>query len=149
MGWIQEALQELPLSAVLKERVALIQDKYDLAIKENEVLKQQNEFLKEQVAALNGENEELRSQIPSEEEITLGEDTERVVLALFKNHEMEDRRLKFLATNLKMEPNILQYHLDKLKRVKLAKFSAFVSEDAVWTLTARGRAYVVERKLWQ
>lgn len=39
MGTIQDLLQEVPLSAILKERVALAEQRYDLAMNENAVLK--------------------------------------------------------------------------------------------------------------
>jgi hypothetical protein len=59
MGAIQDLLQEVPLSAVLRERVGLAEAKYNLAVKENEDLKQR-------LRALEEENASLRAQIPKQ-----------------------------------------------------------------------------------
>jgi hypothetical protein len=40
MGLLQDLLTEVPLSAVLRERVALAEDRYERAIKESEGYKQ-------------------------------------------------------------------------------------------------------------
>ncbi len=60
MGAIQDLLQEVPLSAVLKERVALAEQKYERAMRENADLKQRIQTLEE-------ENAGLRTQIPQQE----------------------------------------------------------------------------------
>ena len=67
MGWLQDLLQQVPLSAVMKERIALVEQKYQGAI-------QEVEYLKKWVAALDRENADLRAQIPHREEASLGED---------------------------------------------------------------------------
>ena len=54
MGLLQDLLKEVPLSSVLKERVALAEEKYENAVKEMEGYKQR-------IAALERENEILRA----------------------------------------------------------------------------------------
>jgi len=60
MSWINDLLKEIPLSTVLKERVALIEEKFKLAETENSKLRQQND-------ALAAENKTLKQQL-----VTLG-----------------------------------------------------------------------------
>jgi len=68
MGAIQDLLQEVPLSAVLKERVALAEQKLERATSENADLKQRIRELEEENAA-------LRELIPTEELGGLNRDT--------------------------------------------------------------------------
>jgi len=56
MSWWSELLQGIPLNAVLKERLALAEQKF-------KELEEENDRLKEQVIALNGENEALRKKV--------------------------------------------------------------------------------------
>jgi hypothetical protein len=56
MGWLSELLQGIPLNAVLKERVALAEQKF----KDTEA---ENKQLKEKVATLTTEIEELKRRI--------------------------------------------------------------------------------------
>jgi hypothetical protein len=81
MGWIedfQNLLQGVPLSAVLRERIALAEQKYEATLRENEQLKQKVEFLER-------ENAELRAQIPqAQEEIVLSDDDSTCWCIFFK-----------------------------------------------------------------
>jgi hypothetical protein len=56
---MQDLLQEVPLSSVLRERVALAEQRYGPAI-------QELENYKKRIAAVEQENETLRAQIPPE-----------------------------------------------------------------------------------
>ena len=142
MGWLQELLKEVPLSSVLKERVALAEEKYERAIREIEDFKRQ-------IAVLESENANLRSQIPHEPEIALGVDTTRVLVHLFRAKEMHDRDVGNMARALEMERGVLQYHLDRLHEAKLADVTGgnYLHGHTYWALTPEGRRYVVERKL--
>jgi hypothetical protein len=68
VGAIQDLLQEVPLSAVLKERVALAEQKLEHAMSENADLIQR-------IRALEKENAALRGLIPTEEAGGLDRDT--------------------------------------------------------------------------
>jgi DNA-binding MarR family transcriptional regulator len=142
MGLLQDLLKEVPLSSVLKERVALAEEKFERASKEIESYKQR-------VAALERENEMLRAQIPSKPPRTLDGDTARVLVGLFKAAEMEDRDVGAMARELVMERGVLQYHLDRLQEAGLADVTGanYLHEHIYWGLTPKGRQYVVEEKL--
>jgi DNA-binding transcriptional ArsR family regulator len=142
MGWLQELLKEVPLSSVLKERVALAEEKFERASKEIESCKQR-------IAALERENEMLHAQIPSEVPIALGSDTARVLVSLFRAANMEERDVGAIARKLAMERGVLQYHLDRLQEAGLADVtgSNYLDGHVYWGLTTEGRRYVVEHKL--
>jgi len=146
MGWIQDLLQasqELPLSAVLRERVELADQKHETALREIEDLKRKN-------AALERENAELRAQIPEgNKEATLGEDTKRVMVQIFRAAELEQRDVGVMARALGMDWNVLQYHLDRLRDAGFARNTGlnYLDDHVYWALTPAGRQYVVERKL--
>jgi hypothetical protein len=56
MGWFMDLLQGVPLNAVLKERVALAEQKFN-------DLEERNKQLQEQVVALTAENASLKNKL--------------------------------------------------------------------------------------
>jgi hypothetical protein len=106
MGSIQDLLQEVPLAAVLRERVALADQRYEAALRDVEQLKQK-------VEALEQENAKLRAQIPQTKDgAALSDDTNRVLVQLFKAARQEERDVGAMAVTLEMERGVLQYHLE-------------------------------------
>ena len=142
MGWLQDLLQEVPLSAVLKERVALAEQQYERAT-------QEISSYQEQIAALKRENEALRARLPAEPTEALSADTTRLLVCLFKAPDLDHREVGVMARQLGLEGNVLQYHLDRLDERKLAEMASFDPDlgHVYWALTPEGRRYVVERKL--
>jgi DNA-binding transcriptional ArsR family regulator len=144
MGSIQDLLQEVPLAAVLRERVALADQKYEAAIRQVEALKQR-------VTALEHENAELRAQIPRQIKSSpaLSDDTVRVLVQIFRARDIEDRDVGALAQVLGMERGVMQYHLDRLYDGGLAETTGgnYLHGHVYWGLTPKGRQHVVERKL--
>ena len=142
MGSIQDMLQEVPLAAVLRERVALADQKYEAAIR-------QVEDLKQKVAALERENAELRAQTPDRKGTPLGDETTRVLVHLFKTNEQTDCDVGAMARALGMERGVLQYHLDRLHEGKLADNVGlnYLHGHDYWALTPEGRRHAVEHKL--
>jgi DNA-binding MarR family transcriptional regulator len=141
MGTIQELLQEIPLSAVLKERVALAEQKYDAAMRENATLKQR-------VRALEEENAALRTQMPRNDHDGLNSDTARILAHLFRA-ENDARDVGVMARMLQMEKGLVKYHLDELDNLGFATCSGgnYLTGHVYWALTPAGRKHAVERKL--
>jgi DNA-binding MarR family transcriptional regulator len=139
---LQDLLTGVPLSAVLQERVALAEEKYQRAIHENENYKQR-------VAAIERENEDLRARVLAGRTSGLRDDTGRVLAHLFKAEAREDRDIESTAKKLAMEQNVLRYHLDQLEQAGLVDMesSKYVHGHVYWALTPEGRKYVVEGKL--
>jgi uncharacterized protein YigA (DUF484 family) len=142
MGWLEDLLKEVPLSAVMKERVQLAADKLALATEQNEILKQR-------IKTLEKENEELRAQIPQQQLDSLSADTGRVLVYLFQAVENEDRHVEAIAYALEMERGVLQYHLDLLRDSGFADIRSanYVHGHVYWGTTPGGRRHVVENNL--
>ena len=143
MGTIQELLQEVPLSAVLKERVALAEQRYDGAMSENAALK-------ERVRALEAENASLHAQIPKQHDSGLAQDTMRVLAHLFRA-EGDARDVGMMAQMLQMEKGMVKYHLDELANADLAACTGgnHGTGHVYWALTPVGRKFAVQKKLIQ
>jgi hypothetical protein len=140
MGLLQEMLKEVPLSSVLRERVALAEQRYELA-------GEKIEKLEREIDRLERENKALRALAPTKAENQLSEEAARVLVHLFRATEFDHRAVGYIARKLDMERGVLQYHLDRLDEAKLAALGSYYDEDAYWAATAEGRRYVVERRL--
>jgi hypothetical protein len=68
---------------------------------------------------------------------------------MFRATDYERRSVVAMAMELRLEKNILQYHLDHLLETKLADIigSNYRTGHVYWDLTAEGRRFVVEQKL--
>jgi hypothetical protein len=80
---------------------------------------------------------------------SLGEDTVRVLVYMFKMEDFHGREVKAMAQGLQMGKTFLQYHLDCLDHAGLAEPTDgnYVGGHVYWNLTADGRRYVVQHKL--
>lgn len=136
MGMVQDLLEEIPHLTAVKERVAIAEDAYERAIKENEELKQR-------IAVLENENAKLCPPVPRKHEI--GDDTARVLVHLFRAKKPEERAVEAMAAALNMERGVLQPHLDRLREANLAQMTGrdYASGHAYWAPTAEGQRYVV------
>lgn len=141
MGSIQDLLTEVPLSAVMRERVALAEQKFDQAVAEAEELRQK-------VAELERENTELRAQIPSKPAGDLDDAARQVLVYLFRC-KGEDCDLAVLARRLEMEHSVAEYRLEQLEKRNLVAGMGgnYLTGAEYWGLTPEGRSYVVENGL--
>lgn len=144
MGFIEDMLKEVPLSAVLKERVALAEQRYAHVMSENLELKKR-------VEALERQNAELKAQVPVAKQSQTPQvenDASRVLVHLFRARD-DDLDVGAMASILGMERGVLQYHLDNLEAANLAHMTGgnYVYGHTYWGLTPAGRRYVVEQKL--
>jgi DNA-binding MarR family transcriptional regulator len=142
MSLLQDLLTEVPLSALLQERVALVEEKYVRA-------KEEIEGYEQRIAALERENESLPARIPPESASGLGEVTVRVLVYLFKAIEPDDRDVRAMAKGLATDQSLLQYHLERLQKAGLADLAGenYLHDQVYWALTPEGRRHVVEGKL--
>jgi hypothetical protein len=142
MGWLQDMLKEVPLSAVLQDRIKSAEERFEKASRENDDYKRR-------IARLERENEALRAQVPTAAQPGLEDDTERVLVYMFRATELENRDVGNMARGLNMERGVLQYHLDRLRGARLADISGanYGHDHTHWALEPAGRRYVVERKL--
>jgi len=146
MGMLQDLLEEIPQLTLVKERVALAEEVYERAIKENEELKQR-------IAVLESERAKPYPQTPYPQEsyppaprtLEIGEDTARVLVHLFRTKNPEERAVEALAAALTMERRLLQSHLDRLREANLAQMTGrnYASGHAYWAPTAEGQRFLV------
>ena len=141
MGALQDLLQEVPLSAVLRERVALAEQKYEAAMRENAELRHR-------LHALENKNTAIRVLAPPTDIDGLDEDTARILVHLFRA-EGDAKDVGITARILGMEKGVVQYHLDQLKSAGMANCTSgnYVKHHMYWSLTPEGRKYAVTRKL--
>lgn len=142
MGWLVDLLKEVPLSAVLRERVSSAEKKYDKARAEAEALRQEVDRLKREV-------EQLRSQIAlNTDHSDLSHETCNVLIYLFRA-DGDDCETGLMTDELQMERGVTNYHLDLLQEHGLAQcIGCNVTDGSVyWELTSKGRRHVVERGL--
>lgn len=137
MGWLLDLLEEASLPGALRERVKLAEDRYIEQITE----------LTQRVAVLERENAELRDKLPRSSGIDA--DTARVLVALFRASDIDDRDVAVITHALRMERGVLQYYLDELDNAGLATCTGGngISGAVYWALTPAGRKKVVEEKL--
>jgi len=106
--------------------------------------------LEKKIADLERENADLRAQIPHRnKDASIGEDTTRVLVQIFKAEQIVDRDVGNMARALNMDPGVLQYHLDRLEETGLADVTGgnYIDGHIYWGLTPKGRRHVVEHKL--
>lgn len=143
MGTIQDLLTEVPLSAVMKERVALAEQKYERAEKEVEQLRAK-------VSELETEITDLRSQVPSPSDASdgLDENFQQVMIYLFRARG-DARDVGIMAEHLNLERGVAEYYLDQLGERNLASCGGgnSITGYIYWHLTTNGRAHVVENGL--
>lgn len=148
MGWIYDLVKDLPSAPALKEQIALAEDKYAQAVEEKDRANKENEAFRQRIVELEKEVAELRARVPAAPEGDLGEDTQKVLIYLFRS-EGDERAVGNMAQRLQMERSVAQYHLDDLVSRGLAKASGgnYLTGQVYWTLTQDGRRYVVENGL--
>jgi hypothetical protein len=148
MGWLQDLLKEVPLSAVLQERIKLAEDRFATADRENAGLKLQISALENENGELQRAIADLRAKIPQRPGVSLSDDTKRALVHLFRATDIDDRGDRTMARALGIELGLMKYHLDLLDAAGLAILGSSSYEgENYWALTQSGRRFVVENNL--
>jgi hypothetical protein len=145
MGAIQDLLQEVPLSAVLRERVHLAEERHEAALRENAKLQAR-------VSELEAENESLRARLPPLTALSqpaLGKDTVEILVSLFTASDSDETHVEGLGALHGLTRNVVQYHLDELDTAGLARITGanYLDGHKYWGLTPSGRKYVMQNGL--
>ena len=152
LDMFQKLINEHGSSVILKERIELINDKYEAletklenAIKENEILKKENELQKQQI-------EQLSSQIQSNVNPTveLPSEQQAILKLLFEANTRV--REEAIAHQLSLEVGNLSYHLDELHNLEYLNHPSYISGSPLTgtkgyreqSISKDGRKYVVE-----
>ncbi len=148
---IEKLINEHGSAVILKERIALANDKYfalerklsevELRIKELESEKQgfelDNFMLKEKVASLEEQLAERHGQ-------RLEEIKEKILLYLANSHEATIHQL---AHQLGIGSEVAAFHIEEMKSKQIIYGSHSTMTDATYSLDQEGRGYLIKHGL--
>lgn len=149
LSWLKELLTDIPLSEVLKERIALADDKVRKAELERHELATELDAAQKKIEQLERELSELKKQsIEDKVGNKLDGDASRVLGYLF-NAKGEERDTRYISRRLDLQEGMLDYHLDTLESINFAVCSGgnYVSGAVYWDITPAGRKFAVEHIL--
>jgi len=146
MGFITDLLKDVPLSAVIKEKLIS-------AEKEILILQTENKNLKISLEQKNKEIERLNQVINSFNEgqsIKKLNDKEYKILKYFYDRN-EEITIGRIAQNLSIEIRVVEYHVEKLLQsgfIELTKAETnwIPKEPAKYGIKQQGRAYIIENQ---
>ncbi|HEX8139424.1 MAG TPA: hypothetical protein VF544_17825 [Pyrinomonadaceae bacterium] len=140
MGAITDLLKEIPLSAVLREKLTTLEA--DIA-----ALQTENAILKDDNRQLQAENKRLQDQIKS---LTHKDDLDEIAvqaltfLAKREGHLVKDSAL---AAALKMKTTQARYYAGQLEEQGYISAQHHSGILSLYTLTQKGRRYAIENNL--
>lgn len=135
MGII-DLLKDIPLSAVLKEKIVALET-------ENEALRAKNESLKVQLGDSEEKRRALDEKIVEKQRERLNKVTEAVLLVVCAHDELSDQEISELVQVTKPQAT---FHLHELKGANLIAPIPRLDENArmidVWRISQEGRRYL-------
>ena len=145
MSWIKELLTDIPLSEVLKERIALADDRVTRADAEYRRIERELSDATSKIERLEKEVYALRAQVSAASKPDLSSETIAVFKHLF-HAEGEECDITFTSHRVGLSLGKTKYHLDALKTAKFAACTGgnFLHGHTYWSLTPRGRKFAVE-----
>jgi hypothetical protein len=144
---IEKLINEHGSAVILRERIALAEDKYSALEKkaidleaENQRLKLNNYELKEELGNLKDELAKFHGE-------SLDSVKESILLFLSKQHEDTDIFAEHVAGNIQIGAVVARHHLDELKDKKFVSVGYMTNSPPHWHLAKEGRRYLFEHKL--
>lgn len=150
MAWIVDLLKDVPLSAVLKERLEFEEARHQATLDENAALLDENATLSQKVAALESELSQLREKNPEDSTSGLNDDARRILVYLFENYgNRANCAVRPMCRNFEINEGMLEYHLDDLAASGLAQCtgSNYRDGNVFWGITEQGRRFVVQNQM--
>jgi predicted HTH transcriptional regulator len=138
MGWIIDLLKDVPLSAVIREKLLSAEQKIALLESEN--------------ANLQSQVHELRQEIQRRDDIIQKEKSHDALLEEIKDkillflHKHGDVSLDHLAQSLNIKNDVATMHLKELFSKDMTTTVA-VGRSVKWHLQPKGTRYLVDHKL--
>ena len=142
MGWFTDLLKEYPALSVAKERLALVQEKYDALEVENKQLKNKIEELQQQNTALREQLTALRPQGQGELE-----EMEVEILKLLGSGQGVELGAGPIASRLNITVPKAQYYLVSLNENEYIYCPAVIDEEPEYVLGQKGREFLVKNDL--
>jgi beta-phosphoglucomutase-like phosphatase (HAD superfamily) len=153
---LEKLINEHGSAVILKERIALANDKYAALDDKAKGLQLQVERLQADNARLVEENTKLKaSQIPKPTApAVLEEVKERLLVVAANSSSSRSSSTRDLATAVGCSENVAEFHLTELERSKLmgvaySMSTAWNEGGARWSINHEGRRYLMERGLLQ
>lgn len=147
MSWIADLLKDIPLSVVLKEKISLIELKFNECEKKSALLDAENEKLKITLLEAQKENEILKTQLRINTE---GDNLDENALQVLKLLSQNDGELNLweLEENIQLSKIQLKTSLDFLEQHNFIE-SRLVSyaKPLNYKLTQKGRKFALDNKL--
>ena len=137
MGWITDLLKEVPLSAVLKEKIATIEAKNAQTEAENASLKDDLREAKAEIAKLKNQIEAF----PHKDDLN---ETEIKILQIAATDQQADADI--FAPQLGITPERATYHLNRLVELNCLEFIGF-GGDGIYLIQQKGLTALVSRGL--
>ena len=150
---LSDLINEHGSSTILKERLQLIADRYDLLDEKNTQIQEHNEKLESDLKSaqekINSLEEALKENSANSSTLTLQEDTSQILKLLFQHESLDP---SVIAHQLSMEIGVIEYHLNELDEKELAVIGSISSGNPLtgsrgsieWCITPEGRKHVVE-----
>lgn len=156
----EKLINEHGSATILKERIALANDKYSALEKElsasklreaeskareaelaaeNQSLKLDNEKLRQEIQRRNDESEKEKSHGNSLEEIKVK------ILTYMANY--EETYVGSVASALGIGMQTAQFHMEELVDTNMINMSCYFGGESTWYLTQDGRKYLVRNNL--
>lgn len=138
---ILDLLKEVPLSAVLREKIIALET-------ENKSLKEENTILKSKLDDSEQQRRALENQI--EQKLIEGhshalDEIKEKILSAFIEHERLSPEM--IAELLGIKTALASYHLNDLNRLNMAVELSAYDGQTFWGITQEGRAYLVSHGL--
>ncbi|MDX6405951.1 MAG: hypothetical protein QOH70_3406 [Blastocatellia bacterium] len=145
MGLITDLLKDIPLSAVLREKLASAEQNYAALDTENAILKDDKRDLQVRVVELERQVDDLNQEL---EKLThVDDDLEEIEIELLRalsnpNVRQAEEMVGMVGSNLTR----VEYHLRRLVEAKYI-FSGSTSTVTYYGLKQKGREVLIKRKM--
>ena len=129
-----------------KDVINPLQTKLSLLTEQVAALEKENTTLKNENRNLKTENDNLKTRLPNArpKSEALSPKTEDILKAVFDRE--GEFSVQYIARLFRMQPSVVDYHLDVLKKRKFLKTHGigFMGSTPTYIITPAGREYVVE-----
>jgi predicted ArsR family transcriptional regulator len=148
---IEKLINEHGSATILRERIALANDKYAALEQQNATLKEDNAALKkanERLAADNGAlREEIRRirELSSAQASTALDPTQRDIIKLLADG--DEWQVRYLAQSLKLHPARVQHFVNLLAEDQYVRGVYVMGEEPAYVLDDKGNEYLVLNNL--
>lgn len=133
MGILTDILKELPLSAVLRERLQELEKRYEQVEEENKKLRDENHELKKRLQDVTGADK-------------LEEIEEKILVLLSSSN--QELTAQIIGSNLELNLTKVEYYLKKMQNAQIVfSHDYYTGRPSEYYLAQKGREYLVKNNL--